>query len=192
MFRAIVTIFFLAGAVTIFFIKSQPIFNETKNLREQVIAFDNALADARKIKETKDELIAKYNDISQSDIDRIDKLVPSQTDAIKFIMEVDDIIKNNGMILRSIDVKNAEGSKAPPDAGGKSKLFETVSFAMKIAGSYESFFSFVKNMEENLRLTDINAVKLSPAIGSLYEFDVEASAYFKPTKEQLRKEQNEE
>lgn len=96
------------------------------------------------------------------------------------------------MILRSIDVKNAEGSKAPPDAGGKSKLFETVSFAMKIAGSYESFFSFVKNMEENLRLTDINAVKLSPAIGSLYEFDVEASAYFKPTKEQLRKEQNEE
>ena len=186
------TIFFLAGAVTIFFIKSQPIFNETKNLREQVIAFDNALADARKIKETKDELIAKYNDISQSDIDRIDKLVPSQTDAIKFIMEVDDIIKNNGMILRSIDVKNAEGSKAPPDAGGKSKLFETVSFAMKIAGSYESFFSFVKNMEENLRLTDINAVKLSPAIGSLYEFDVEASAYFKPTKEQLRKEQNEE
>ena len=192
MFRAIVTIFFLAGAVTIFFIKSQPIFNETKNLREQVIAFDNALADARKIKETKDELIAKYNDISQSDIDRIDKLVPSQTDAIKFIMEVDDIIKNNGMILRSIDVKNAEGSKAPPDAGGKSKLFETVSFAMKIAGSYESFFSFVKNMEENLRLTDINAVKLSPAIGSLYEFDVEASAYFKPMKEQLKKEQNEE
>lgn len=184
MFRAIITIFFLAGAVGIFFIKFQPLFNETKNLKEQVVVFDNALADTRKIKETKDELVAKYNNISQSDIDRIDKLIPSQTDAIKFIMEADDIIKNNGMILRSIDVKNTEGSKAPPGAVDKPKLFETVSFAMKIAGSYESFFSFVKNMEENLRLTDINAIKLSPAIGNLHEFDVEASAYFKSMKEQ--------
>ena len=189
MFRAIVTIFFLAGAVTIFFIKSQPIFNETKNLKEQVIAFDNALADAKKIKEAKDELIAKYNNISQSDIDRIDKLVPSRADAIKFIMEADDIIKNNGMILRSIDVKNTNGSKTFSGAKEKPQLFGTVSFTMKIAGSYESFFSFLKNIEENLRLTDVNSIKLAPAAAAqnLYEFDVEASAYFKPTKGQNEK-----
>ena len=186
MFRAIITIFFLAGAATIFFVKSQPVFNETKNLKEQVAAFDGALANAREIDATKSELIAKYNNIPQEDIDRLNKIIPSQTDAIKFIMEVDDIIKNNGMILRSIDVKNTGDSKTASQPGEKSKLFETVSFAMKIAGSYESFFSFLKNMEENLRLTDINSIKLTPAAAAqnLYEFDVEASAYFQPTKEQ--------
>lgn len=187
MFRAIITIFFLAGAATIFFVKSQPVFNETKNLKGQAVAFDNALANAREIDEAKSELIAKYNNIPPGDIDRLNKIIPSQTDAIKFIMEIDGIIKNNGMILRSIDVKNTGDSKTALQPGEKSKLFETVSFAMKIAGSYESFFSLLKNMEENLRLTDINSIKLAPAAAAaqnLYEFDVDASAYFKPTKEQ--------
>lgn len=182
MFRAIATIFFLGGAAAIFFIKSQPLFNEMKNLREQAAAFDGALADAKKIKETKDELVSKYNNVSQPDVDRIDKLIPSQTDAIKFIMEVDDIVKNNGMILRSIDAKDEGDSKTPPASQSGSKLFETVSFTMKIAGSYESFFSFLKDVERNLRLTDVDSVKLSPAASAqnLYEFDVNASAYWKP------------
>lgn len=182
MFRIVIILFFLTGAATIFFIKVQPVFNETRNLKEQIAAFDNALGSARKTREIRDALVVKYNNITQNDIDRLNKLIPSQPATVKFIIETDDIIKKNNMILKSIDVKTASAAEIAPRSKNKPKPFEIASFTMKMTGSYESFFSFLKNMEENLRLTEINSIKLAPAIiaKNLYEFDVEASAYWKP------------
>lgn len=192
MFKGLISIFLIAAAVVVFFTKTKSTYADIKNLKLEVASYNVALEQSKELKKNVDSLLEKYNKISPSSLERVSKLLPEKADSVKFIIELDNIIRKSGLVLKSADIKIV-GTKEPsspaqdqnqPEEPRAPKFFETIPLTMKLVGPYESFFSFLKSAEKNLRVTDINAIKLSQAgagSGAFYEYSVEASTYWKKT-----------
>ena len=128
-----------------------------------------------------DKTLGDYNGISQDNVDRINKMVPSSAESMKLVVQIDEMMRKNGLILASIDSKDVvdkkSASKRPKKNGGRTA--ETVSLSMKAHGSYESFRSFIKELEKSLRLIDVISVKISPVGQDDYSFSMEAVSYWR-------------
>lgn len=179
MFKAIISIIFLITAIVIFFAWSQPVFNEIKDFGAQKASFDEALSTSRQIQEARDVLLSQYNTISQENLDRLNKIFPSQPGSIKYVIEIDNILRKNGMVLKSIDIEEKAGGSQGVAFGVEKQPFEVLPISMKVTGSYKSFYSFLKDLDNNLRLTDINTLEFSSGGNSdQYDFNIGASIYW--------------
>jgi Tfp pilus assembly protein PilO len=187
MFKGIISIVFLAAAIATFFGLTKPLYNEIKDLRVQKSSFEEALSDSKQIQETRDILLSQYNKISKENLDRLNKILPAQAGSMKFILEMESIVQKNGMTLKNIDIKEKGETSEKVNFGAEIKSWETVPLSLKLSGSYKSFYSFLKDIEKNLRLTDINTITFSAGEADLYEFNVEGAFYWK--KEQISQTQ---
>lgn len=179
MFKTTVSIIFLATAAILFFVWSQPLFREVKDLMSQSSSFEETLSTSRQIQEKREGLLSQYNAISQESTSRLNKLLPSQPDSIKFILEIEKIAQQNGLIIKDIDIRDEAGLGQKTASEAKEQLFESIPVAMKIVGSYKSFYSFLMDTERNLRLMDINALSFTVAETDFYEFNIEGLIYWK-------------
>lgn len=157
----------------------KPLYGEVKELSAEKVSFEKALSDTRQIQESRDELLSKYNTVSQENIERLDKILPSQSGAMKFILEMESIAQKNGVIMKRIDIKEQEETAKKDNSGEMAKPWESVPFSAKLSGSYRSFYLFIKDLEKSLRLTDVNIVNFSSGQTDFYEFVVDGSFYWK-------------
>jgi len=182
MFKALISLFLIAGAAVMFFTESKNYFSEIKVLRKQVSSYNETINTAKKVSISIDKTLGEYNAISQENVDRINKMVPSGAESMKLIIQIDDMMRKNGLSLTSIDSKDAIDKKSAPGASKNSNLSaEQILLSMKAQGSYESFHSFVKKLEKSLRLMDVNSVKISPVGQDDYLFSIEAVSYWRKT-----------
>src|SRR3990167_6964840 len=148
MLKALISLFLIAGAAVIFFTESKNYFPEIKVLRKQVSFYNETINTAKKVRSSIDKTLGEYNAISQENVDRINKMVPSGAESMKLVIQIDDIMRKNGLSLTSIDSKDAIDKKSSPGASKNSNLSaEQILLSMKAQGSYESFHSFVKKLD---------------------------------------------
>lgn len=183
MFKAFISITLLAAGILIFFVKSRPYVGEIKQLREQALAYDEAMTNSNKIKEKTDALLKKYNDISPADKFKLNTMLPSQFDPIIMAVELESMLKKFGMEMKTVSFKKSESSK-PGIAdltNGSGQPFETADFSFQTAASYENFLSFLGSLEKTSRMIDINGIKFSSQSQNqnhVYQFGLDASVYW--------------
>lgn len=178
MARSIISLFFLGVAIAVFFAWSKPNFEAVKSLREQQTAFDSVLASSKQLQKTRDGILSQYNSITQNDLERLNKLLPSRMKAIKIVIELENITRKHNLLLKNIDVqKPAEKQKAV--FGEEKKYFDEIPITMSVFGRYDLFTSFLKDLEKSLSLIDINNLSFSAGKSDSYEFNISASTYWK-------------
>lgn len=186
MFKVIISIFFIAAGIFIFFGETKGNYEKVKTKISEMEALDNALVVSRQVKATRDNILAQYNEISQIDIDRLNIMLPSQPESVKIIIQLDSMLRKKGMILKSIDIKGqdkasleAELTKAVAGTRSDADMFSTLPISINISGSYEAFYSFLKDVEQSLRLIDIKKANFTSVDNNVYTFNLEAVIYWK-------------
>ncbi len=177
MSRTITSIIFLATAVAVFFTWTKPYFEETKTLESQKVSLEEILNNSRQIQELRDNLLTQYNDIPQDNLDRLNKMLPDHPDSIKFIIELSNVLNNNGMSLKNINVNDTKTEEKFDF--GQEQPFETMEFTLKTTGSYNSFYSFLKDLEKDLRVVNIDSLNFVSSQTDSYEFNITGLAYWK-------------
>lgn len=178
MFRSILSIIFIAAAITIFFTWTQPYIKEIGDLKSQSNIINENLANLKELQSMRDEILSKYNSISQLDLDRLNKILPSQANAIELIIEIEDIAKGSGMSLKNIDASVPE-EKQGTQITDKTKIANSIPVTIKLTGPYSSFVAFLENLEKNLRLVDIEKITFLSGDADLYEYNITAVTYWK-------------
>ncbi|MBU2109753.1 type 4a pilus biogenesis protein PilO [Patescibacteria group bacterium] len=178
MFRSILSIIFIAAAIVIFFTWTQPYIKEIKDLRSQNNIINENLANLKELQSMRDEILSKYNSISQLDLDRLNKILPSQANAIELIIEIENIAKSVGMSLKNIDVSVPE-EKQEVSSTDKAKIANIIPVTIRVTGPYSSFIAIMENLEKNLRLVDIEKITFLSGDTDLYEYNITALAYWK-------------
>lgn len=178
MFRSILSIIFIAAAIIIFFTWTQPYIKEIRDLRSQSNIINENLANLKELQSMRDEILSKYNSISQLDLDRLNKTLPSQANAIELIIEIENIAKGNGMSLKNIDASVPE-EKQSAQITDKTKIANTIPVTIRLTGPYSSFIAFLENLEKNLRLVDIEKITFLSGDVDLYEYNITAVTYWK-------------
>ncbi|MCK6462382.1 MAG: hypothetical protein L6Q29_00985 [Candidatus Pacebacteria bacterium] len=182
MFKIIVSIFFVAAAVIIFFTKTKTEFAEVKLLRAKEASYSGAMESSKKIKQSVDKILGDYNQISENERERVDKAIPSKPETMKLAVDLDGLAARSGLTLKSVEVKDMSVSdsgenQAADQTGSVPRGAETVSFTAKLSGSYEAFYSFLRDLEKSLRLTDLKNVKVTSSSAGALEFLIEADTY---------------
>lgn len=161
-------------SVVSFVVFTDPTYKEIKNLKAEVSAYDQALDNAKSLQETRDDLATKYNSFDPSDIDKVEKLLPDSVDNIRLIIEIEKIAAQYGMILKQVKYDTFETEEDGASPG--SPRTETRSTAMlsnkeygefelkfSTEGEYTKFLSFLRDIEESLRIVDITDISFSSA-----------------------------
>lgn len=172
MSRIIVSLVFIATAVAIFFVWTNRYLKDIGELNERKNEYDYILERDKEIKSIRDEKIANLKSVSQENLDKLNKLLPSKVENIKLIIDMTDIINRRGLSIKSIDAKGSSET-------GSGEI-KTASLDFSVESSYETFLLFLEDMEKSLRLMDIKSLSLTPTDKvNLYNFNVKAVTFWK-------------
>jgi Tfp pilus assembly protein PilO len=169
--RQLFLIIIIAVSIGAFTTIVVPRYKEVQAMKADVASFDGRLATAQKLKLSREELIARYNSISKSDLDNLKVLLPDTVDNIRLIIQIDSLATKNGMSsLRGVEYETVKADQQVKSDSASTQVAQkpygefTLSFTT--TGQYKNFLSFISDLEQNLRLVDISAVEFKLSEGA--------------------------
>jgi Tfp pilus assembly protein PilO len=197
--KLIYSISSLIIAGVLFFVFVDPLYGEVKQLRTDVATYNTALNNSTELQKTRDSLLEIYKNVKAEDKDRLDHFLPSTIGNIELILEIEKIANLHGMPIGDIkfDTKNLESTNSTGTTGtvvvaesDPSAYLPYGIFPMEfiIEGRYDTFVSFIKDLEHNLRLVDVKGISFivtPPAVNqadttgpSIYKYTVKVETYW--------------
>ena len=168
MIRFIMPAILIGISITVFFVFANPIYSEISTMKTEVGSYEEALTNSKALEDERDKLTAKYNAINPDDLIKIKKLLPENADNIRLILEIEQIAKPYGMVLKDVKysaIKKNVGPDAveevPLEEGGVVKDYGIWDLEFSTTGTYDNFINFTKELENNLRIVDISSIKFS-------------------------------
>ena len=181
--KNIFSIIVIIISITTFILFVRPQYTEIKELEAQSSQLDGVLDNARKLQRLRDDLLQKQQEITGADVARLEKLIPENSDNVKLILEFQKIAEQYNL---QIETASSSKDNEEVEAGGQNIDIETKDYGIitidfTLSGAYDDFISFLKSVEENLRLADVRSMSISPAggenIGS-YSYTLSIDTYW--------------
>ncbi len=146
-------------------------------LKSELAKYDDILNSSTKIISQRDILIAKKNTITNDDTKRLEKLLPSNIDNIRLILEISKIAEGRGLVAKNILV--GDTLKTTSDTIGETNTpYGILSLKFTVNSSYNNFLNFLRDLEKNLRLLDITDISFNATDSGFYDFNVSLNTYW--------------
>ena len=187
--KALTPFIVIAICIGMYFIYISPTIADIQSLSTEKASYDNVLQQSKDLTSERDSLLATYNNISQSDITRLDKVVPDTFDGVTFANDINTIASHYGITVK--DMKFNEPNAADRTAVGADRthqVYKTTTVTFALDGQYQAFESFLKDVETSLRLIDVTLLsaralgaanspnqKIQP--GNTIEYTVQVNTY---------------
>ena len=169
-------------AIALFFAFTDPLYKQVQALKSQESEYNDVLAKSRDLLAKRKTLQDKFNSFAPDDVDRLRKLLPDTVDNVRLIIDIDEIAKRYGLTIKNVrldDSKVAGGSKdaANTITTGEAK-YGTIPMGFSVNADYDTFLSFLQDLEGSLRIVDVVNVGLKPSATGVYSFDVSLKTYW--------------
>ena len=178
----IAPIFMILAAVGIFYGYTNPNYRgedvpmNIVKLMEERKKYGEALINSNDLITERNKLANKYNSMSSNDTERLKKLLPDHIDNVRLIIDIDGIASRHNLNIRNINISDSAGDG---DAlGPDNNPYGTVSLKFNIIAPYEKFKSFIKDLEDSLRVVDITGISFSAAESGSYDYGVAIKTYW--------------
>lgn len=170
-------IIMLVASIGLFVGYIDPQYAEIKTLQSKKTDYDQALLDAQKLGEKRNDLLSKINSFRESDLNRISKFLPDNIDNVRLIIDIDEIAKRYGMRIRNFTTSQTKKDQA--FVGDDQTAYSTLALSFFTSGTYEQFVAFMKALESSLRLVDIVSVEfLTSESSDINDFSVTIKTYW--------------
>jgi Tfp pilus assembly protein PilO len=193
--KNITAILLIILAVGIYFTVTTKILDSAGEVSKQNDRYLAALESAKQLISIRDKVTNDYNNISQDDRDKLDKMIPSSVDNIRLIIDLNNVAVQNGFILKNIKVtvpsatQNAAPKPSspsspilPPTADTSSTILipslDTVNISFDVSASYQQFIGLLQALESNLRLMDLTHLSVTANDSGMYEYHVDLRTYW--------------
>ena len=174
--RLIFSISFIIISIALFFVFTDPIYGDIRQLNTEVNTYNTALNNSTELQKTRDGLIEIYKNVKNEDKANLEHFLPTTIGNIQLILEIEKIANIYGMPIKDIkfETKSLEEGIVNKDnvvvaEKDPSDYLPYGVFPMEfvIEGRYDDFVDFLKDLERNLRLVDVKSISfLVPAAGA--------------------------
>ncbi|MEK7128011.1 MAG: hypothetical protein AAB933_00400 [Patescibacteria group bacterium] len=202
MTRFILPVILIGVSVAVFFVFTNPLYNDIGLKKAEVDSYDEALANSKMLENERDKLTAKYNSFNPENLAKLSKLLPESVDNIRLILEIEQIALPYGMALKDVKYSNVvapagngKGAVSASPAAGTStggavqasnKDYGVWDLSFSTTGSYGNFLNFTRDLENNLRLVDVSSIQFSSSGGGSfsssppdsYKYDFKIKTYW--------------
>ncbi len=195
--RLIFSISFIIISVALFFVFTDPIYGDVRKLNTEVSTYNTALSNSTELQKTRDTLVNVYKNVTKEDKDNLAHFLPTTIGNIELILEIEKIANLYGMPIKDIkfETKSLEqgivnkdnivvAEKDPSDY----LPYGVFPLEFVIEGRYDTFVTFLKDLEHNLRLVDVKSISFSvppPTAGganttnpNIYTFTLKIEIYW--------------
>lgn len=115
-----------------------------------------------------EKLEKKYEEAEES-LKKVNYILPSSQEIPNLIVQLEALALEGGLVLESIqfsEVKEVTQARAEAVRTATKETqsvdYKILSIELSLKGTYSAFKNFLKLVEENIRLMDINSISLSP------------------------------
>lgn len=193
MFQFILPIFFILASVGLFFGFTKTKWDSIQSLRSETVEYKKALDNSKQLLTKRDELLDRKNAISDSDIEKLNVLLPNDVNSTKVILEIEHLATRiHGLGFENpkydpnkkvtTDTKtNATADAAkqtPKDLAEEQKDYGTFELEFTLSGPYERFIGFIQDLEKSLRIIDIQSVEISTPDSQTMKYIVKVQTYW--------------
>jgi len=187
--KSIIIIILIAIFVGIILLLDWPGVKDILSIQEEINHYSNLIEEKRELVSKTEQLKQAY-DSKQEDIKKVYYVLPKEKQIPELIVQFEALASGNGLILEDLSIqkkKRAQETKKEEEQKTREAVLqevETLKISLKVTGTYLSFESFLKTLESNVRIMDIQSIdftsKESKEEESLFlNFDVELEAYYR-------------
>lgn len=175
---------FVVIALGIFFWYIDPTYTSLQALLAQEAQYDQALSKARELQSVRDQLLARNNTFSPTDLARLQKLVPDSVDNVRLTLDLDSMASRFGMRVRNVSISRTDnmpggaGTSNSQQIGASSQTYESVVITFSVSGSYDVFRQYLAALEQSLRLGDVVGISFTPNDTGIYDFTIHLKTYW--------------
>jgi Tfp pilus assembly protein PilO len=174
-------------AIGLYFTVTTGKLDELKAIRAVNADYEQAINNSEQLIKVRDKVLKTYNDISEEDRQRLDKMVPNNVDNVRLIIDVNGVAARHGVSVKNIKTSTASSNSTtqaqPPATTNKPKaaaggVLDTVTLSFSVSTNYQTFIEFMKDLEASLRIMDISRITLTANDIGTYEYGVEIKTYW--------------
>lgn len=177
----------VAGAIALFFLYTKPTYDSVKTLNAQIAEYDQALEKAAELKRLKDTLLSRYNSFNQEDIQRLHKLLPDHVDNVRLLLDLDSLATRHGLAIQNVVISGSSAASIEEAVvttiGQSNAKYDSISIRFATEGTYEQFLSFMRDIEQSLRIVDLQELTLNRVTSEAgavptFRYDVAVKTYW--------------
>lgn len=178
MSRIFITLILFVGASLLVIFYLQPKWNEFNLLRQEVGKLNEIGGELDEISAKRDALLESINGISKDNLSRLDSALPQGPHASELLVLLEQIAIRNNLLLKQIDIssptenkqtsKNATRLAAGQPITGTAALqpkpqivIASLPMTFTVIGNYSSLKSFLREIEQNLRVIDLTDISFT-------------------------------
>jgi Tfp pilus assembly protein PilO len=186
----LISIFLILVSIGVFFGYVSPTYSAVtgnielkdqsiRELKEEEGRYIDALNKTKEIEQARTGLLEEFARMPENGRERLEKLLPDHIDSVRLIIDVNNISAQYGMALKNISLTEFEPSNAATASlslGPATERFKSVGLKFSVEGAYDNFRSFLRDLEQSLRLVDIETISFSSR-EELYEYVISVLTY---------------
>lgn len=187
--RLFITIILLFGTGVTGLFYLGPEWQTFRSIQKEINSLSRISSELDEIAEERDTLIELINTISAEELARINKSLPQGAHAADFLVFLERLSAEHGIVLKSVDLASFTEEKrdisGQPTPGGAiltpapSQKIKEFPVTIQVSGTYESFKTFLENLEKNLRLIDVDSFSFtSQGDAKIIDFSIKAKTYY--------------
>ncbi|MFZ2887004.1 MAG: type 4a pilus biogenesis protein PilO [Minisyncoccia bacterium] len=183
MFRTLISLIGVAGAVALFILFTKPAYDGVATLRAENESYDLALEKAAELQRLKQSLLSRYNAFNPQDIERLHKLLPDHVDNVRLVLDLDTLASKHALALQNVVISRPSSAEETRGVIGPStQRHESLTFEFTTTGTYDRFKIFLMDLEDSLRIVDIESLSMTAGASAggepVYTFDIVLRTYW--------------
>lgn len=162
-------------AVYVYLIK--PSYQEISKKRGQLFTKQNQLKEYKSAVGQIQKLLAAYKDFAEIQ-KSVSQMIPTEPMIPHAMNQINGIASLSGLSLQSMTIKELSVSLGTSLVKGRG----TLRINARLGGTYESMKAFLNNIESNVRIFNINSIKLDKAgsTPNVFSFNFEIDTFYQP------------
>ena len=153
--------------------------------QQQISSYDAALSAASAFSQKENDLLAKRNAISATDLTRLQTYLPDGVDNIQLIVDLDALAAKYGVVLSGFSIQhntagssNGAASSTVPTALQSTNVTDSLDLSVSATGTYDAFQSFLTAAEQSVRPLDITQLSLKYSSTGVYTYTITFRIYW--------------
>ncbi len=180
--KSITSILVIAVSIGAYFVYMKPLIVEIKIKSAQKSEYDNVLNKVKEIKEKREAVFSDYNSIPSADIERLNKIIPSEVNSVAMLNDLGALVSASGLKVVEYKVSKPDSSNRENIVSDSDKMYTTSSISLKVSGQYNQFINFLTSIESNLSLLDIVSLSIKQGAEKVgasppMDYTLEANTY---------------
>jgi len=172
-----ISLIFLIGSLIIFSSMILPTSKEVQDLRGERDAL-NILLEEESVKlDTLKKLFGEYGGIANLQ-STLSMALPTEEDLPGLINQLNGIANTTGIVIKTLDIQTLPNRSANVD--GAIGPIGTINLSLDVIGSYESIKTYIDALETNIRIIDVQSLRLDGGTegGGVLEYEIVIHAYY--------------